>query len=57
MAAKFVQESAWALQLRCVSEQAVSSTSRLREPTLCIQSRLLLDSEASAELGKAEIMQ
>ena len=59
MVAKFVQESAWVLQLRCASvggsEQAVSSTSRLREPTLCIQSYLLLASEASAELGEAEI--
>ena len=35
--------------------QAVSSTSRLREPTLCVQSCLLLESEASAELGEAEI--
>ena len=59
MAAKFVQGSAWALRLRCASvggsEQAVSSTGRLREPTLCVQSCLLLDSEASAELGEAEI--
>ena len=59
MAAKFVQGSAWALRLRCASvggsEQAVSSTSRLREPTLCVQSCLLLDSEDSAELGEAEI--
>ena len=59
MAAKFVQESAWALRLCCASvggsEQAVSSTSCLREPTLCIQSCLLLDFEASAELGEAEI--
>ena len=59
MAAKFVQESAWALRLHCASvggsEQAVSSTSHLHEPTLCIQSCLLLDSEASAELGEAEI--
>ena len=51
--------SAWALRLPCASvggsEQAVSSTSRLREPTLCIRSCLLLDSEASAELGEAEI--
>ena len=56
MATKFVQESAWALRLRCASvggsEQAASSTSCLREPTLCIQSCLLLDSEASAELGR-----
>ena len=37
------------------SEQAVSSTSHLREPTPCVQSCLLLDSEASAELGEAEI--
>ena len=59
MAAKFVQESAWALQLRCASvggsEQAVSSTSCLRGPTLCAQSCLLLESEASAELGEAKI--
>ena len=59
MAAKYVQESAWALRLCCASvggsEQAVSGTSRLCEPTLCIQSCLLLDSEAYAELGKAEI--
>ena len=48
-----------ALQLRCASvggsEQTVSSTGRLREPTLCVQSCLFLDSEASAELGEAEI--
>ena len=54
MAAKFVQESAWALRLPCASvggsEQAVSTTSCLPEPTLCIQLRLLLDSEAFAEL-------
>ena len=59
MAAKFVQGSAWALRLRRASvggsEQAVSSTSRLREPTPCVQSCLLLDSEAPAELGEAEI--
>ena len=59
MAAKFVQESAWALRLHCAfvggSEQVVSSTSRLREPTLCVRSCLLLDSEASAERGEAEI--
>ena len=59
MAAKFVQESAWALRLRCASvggsEQAVSSTSRLREPTLRVRSCLPLDSEASAELGEADI--
>ena len=59
MAAKFVQESAWALQLRCASvggsEQVVFSTSRLRGPTLCAQSCLLLESEASAELGEAKI--
>ena len=59
MAAEFVQESAWALHLRCASvggsEQAVSSTSRLHEPTLSVQSCLLLDSEAAAELGEAEI--
>ena len=55
MAAKFVQESAWPLPSVGGSEQAVSSTSRLREPTLCVQSCLLLDSEASAELGEAEI--
>ena len=51
--------SAMALQLPCASvggsEQVVSSTSRLREPTLCIQSCLLLDSEASAGMGEAEI--
>ena len=50
MATKFVQEKAWALQLRCASvggsEQAVASSSRPHEPTLCIQSCLLLDSEA-----------
>ena len=50
---------AWALRLCCASvggsEQAVSSTSCLREPTLCIQSCLLLDFEASAELEEAEI--
>ena len=59
MATKFVQGSAWALRLHCASvggsEQVVSSTSRLREPTLCGQSCMLLDSEASAELGEAEI--
>ena len=59
MAAKFVQESAWALHLHCVSvggsEQVIASSSRLCEPTLCIQSCLLLDFEASAELGEAEI--
>ena len=37
------------------SEQAVSCTSRLREPTLYGQSCLFLDYEASAELGEAEI--
>ena len=55
----FVQESAWVLQLRCASvhgsEQAVSSISCLCEPALCVQSCLLLDSEAFAELGEAEI--
>ena len=58
MVAKFVQESTWALRLRCASggsEQVVSCTSCLCEPTLCVQSCLLLDSEASAELGEAEI--
>ena len=59
MAVKFVQESAWTLRLHCASvggsEQAVSSTSCLREPTLCVPSCLLLDSEASTELGEAEI--
>ena len=58
-AAKFAQEVHWALRLRCASvggsEQAVSRTSRLREPTLCVQSYLLLVSEVSAELGEAEI--
>ena len=47
--------SAWTLRLRSASvggsEQAVSSTSHLRGPTLCAQSCLLLESEASAELG------
>ena len=56
---KIVQESAWTLQLQCVSvggsEEAVFSTSHLHEPTLCVQSCLLLVSEASAELGEAEI--
>ena len=61
LATKFVQESAWALMwLHCMSvggsEQAVVSTSCLcEEPTLCVQSCLLLDSEASVELGEAEI--
>ena len=59
IAAKFVQESVWALRLRCASvggsEQVVSSTSRLREPTLCVRSCLPLDFEASAELGEADI--
>ena len=59
MAAKFVQESAWGCD--CVVclwvglSKRFYSTSCLREPTLCTQSCLLLDSEASAELGKAEI--
>ena len=55
MATKFVQEGAWALRLHCASvggsEQAVASSSHLCEPTLCVQSCLLLDSDASAELG------
>ena len=37
------------------SEQAVASSSRLREPTLGVQSCLLLDSDASAEPGEADI--
>ena len=37
------------------SEQVVSSTSCLRGPTLCTLSCLLLESEAFAELGEAEI--
>ena len=37
------------------SEQAITCFSHLCEPTLCIQSCLLLDSDASAELGEAEI--
>ena len=45
MATKFVQESAWTLRLRCASmdgsERAVSSTSRLREPTLAVHSVML----------------
>ena len=49
----------WALRLRCASvggsAQAVFSTSCLCEPTLCIQSCLPLDFEASAELGEADI--
>ena len=54
MAAKFVQVHG---RCDCISasvggsEQAVSSTSHLRGPTLCAQSCLLLESEASAELG------
>ena len=60
MAAKFVQESAWVLRLHCApvggSEQAVSSTSHLHEPTRCVWSCLPLGSEASAELGEADIV-
>ena len=55
IATNFVQESAWVLRLHIFvngSEQAVASSSHLREPTLCIQSCLLLDSDASAELGR-----
>ena len=36
----------------CVCGWVLASTSRLREPNLCVQSCLLLDSEASAELGR-----
>ena len=56
MAGNFVQESAWALRLYCAcvggSEQAIASSSRLHKPTLCVQSCLLLDSDASAKLGR-----
>ena len=37
------------------SEQAVSSTRHFCEPTLCVWSCLLRDSEVSAELGEADI--
>ena len=58
---KIYTKSAWALHLRCASvdgsEQAITctSSSHLCEPTLCAQSCLLLDSDISVELGKAEI--
>ena len=37
------------------SEEAVACFSRLHEPTLCVQSCLLLDSDASTQPGEAEI--